>query len=128
MKPNIAVVGMGYWGTNLVRAFANLKVLHSICDTRGAESTAVGEGLEGIHFYTDYSEVLANPEIDAVVLSTPAATHFKMAYRALEAGKDVFVEKPFMHRSFLRKPLLAGVAALAQTRPLFVVLPSDGMP
>src|SRR5688572_25950617 len=94
MRPNIAVVGMGYWGTNLVRAFRNLKVLHSICDNRDATNTAVGTELEGIQFYTDYSEVLANPEIDAVVISTPAATHFKMASRALEADKDVFVEKP----------------------------------
>ena len=40
MKPNIAVVGMGCWGTNLVRAFRNLKALHSICDTRDAAGTA----------------------------------------------------------------------------------------
>jgi UDP-2-acetamido-3-amino-2,3-dideoxy-glucuronate N-acetyltransferase len=81
---NVAVVGNGYWGRNLVRNFAHLGALRMVCDGNPLVEANV----------RDYSEVLADLGIDAVVLATPAALHFEMAKRALEAGKDVFVEKP----------------------------------
>jgi len=94
MKRNVTVVGAGYWGANLIRTFHDLGFLHSVCDTRDSARSALREKFPELQCYADYSQVLSNPEIDAVVLSTPAVTHFRMACRALEAGKDVFVEKP----------------------------------
>src|SRR5262245_22887006 len=94
MRKNITVVGAGSWGMNLVRTFHDINVLHSVCDIREAAHASLREKLNGIPFCTDFAKVLENPDIDAVVISTPASTHFEMAYRALEAGKDVFVEKP----------------------------------
>src|ERR1019366_1696061 len=52
------------------------------------------ESLLGIRFQSDYAELLADPSVDAVALATPAVTHYEMAKAALEAGKDVLVEKP----------------------------------
>lgn len=91
---NIAVAGCGYWGRNLVRNFNDLGALHTICD-------ASPDTLKELHsFYpqadteSDYSRVLKNEEIKGVVVSTPAALHYRMAKEAILAGKDVFVEKP----------------------------------
>ncbi len=94
----VAVVGMGYWGKNLVRNFHELGALHLICDRAGERQLAVQKQYPGVTFCTDYSVVLADPAVQAVVLSTPAITHFDMARQALEAGKDVFVEKPLALR------------------------------
>ena len=94
MKRNVAVVGAGYWGANLIRTFHGLEVLHSVCDTRDSARAEVLKKFPGTQCYADYSQVLSDSEIDAVVLSTPAVTHFRMACRALEAGKDVYSEKP----------------------------------
>jgi UDP-2-acetamido-3-amino-2,3-dideoxy-glucuronate N-acetyltransferase len=93
-NPGVAVVGAGAWGRNLVRHFHELGALSAICDL----SEAVARASEGDHpltwFTRSYPEVLAAPGIGAVALATPAVTHFEMAKAALEAGKDVFVEKP----------------------------------
>ncbi|NQU43951.1 Gfo/Idh/MocA family oxidoreductase [bacterium] len=85
---------MGYWGKNLVRNFHALGALRAICDEDLTREAAVREQYPGVGFTTDYEEVLHDPEIQAVVLATPAALHHAMARAALEAGKDVFVEKP----------------------------------
>jgi UDP-2-acetamido-3-amino-2,3-dideoxy-glucuronate N-acetyltransferase len=90
----IAVVGNGYWGRNLVRNFHELDALKLVCDGKEEVERAVHEKYPAISFTRDYSEVLASSDVDAVVLATPAATHFEMARRALLAGKDVLVEKP----------------------------------
>lgn len=88
-----AVVGCGYWGKNLVRNFAALSDLRVCCDA----SDAVRERMAaqyGVRVTVSYDEVLGDPEVDAVVLATPAPAHADMAIAALEAGKHVFVEKP----------------------------------
>ena len=94
MQQNIAVVGNGYWGKNLVRNFFDLGVLHTVCDQNPAAEADVRTQYPHTTFRREFSEVLADDEIKAVVLATPAALHFEMAKRALLAGKDVFVEKP----------------------------------
>ncbi|MBC8278112.1 MAG: Gfo/Idh/MocA family oxidoreductase [FCB group bacterium] len=91
---NIAVAGMGYWGKNLVRNFHQLGVLHSVCDSNPAVEGLLKEQYSGVKFTGDYSALLNDPDINAIVLATPAVTHFKQAKEALEAGKDVYVEKP----------------------------------
>src|SRR5450755_4084281 len=90
----IAVVGNGYWGRNLVRNFFDLGVLEVVCDGKPEVEAAIRQTYPSVNFTRDYSDVLNRDSVDAVVLSTPAATHYEMARRALLAGKDVFVEKP----------------------------------
>ncbi len=89
----VAVVGGGFWGKNLVRNFHGLSSLAVVCDTDVARLDAFREefGVEGT---TVFADVLADPKIDAVALATPAEHHAAMVRQALEAGKDVFVEKP----------------------------------
>jgi UDP-2-acetamido-3-amino-2,3-dideoxy-glucuronate N-acetyltransferase len=91
---NIAVVGCGYWGKNLVRNFAELGALHTICDSSSEVLSKIGSLYPEVHRETDLEKVLANKEIQGVVISSPAVFHYPMAKQALLAGKDVFVEKP----------------------------------
>lgn len=97
-NPGVAVVGMGYWGKNLVRVFHELGALQVVCDQVPARGAEVRQKYPGAAFVENYESVLANPGVRSVVLATPAATHYEMAHRALEAGKDVFVEKPLALR------------------------------
>lgn len=90
----IAVVGMGYWGKNLVRNFAELGALSMVCDADSARGLTVAEAHPDVSFSTEFSDVLGSAAVQGVVIATPAATHFAMAREALEAGKDVYVEKP----------------------------------
>jgi len=91
---NIAVIGCGYWGKNLVRNFAELGALHTICDT----SLQVLSRFEALYpdanRQTSFESVLTNDEIKGVVISAPASLNYSIAKQALLAGKDVFVEKP----------------------------------
>jgi UDP-2-acetamido-3-amino-2,3-dideoxy-glucuronate N-acetyltransferase len=90
----VAVVGAGYWGKNLVRNFANLDALGMVCDIN-PEARANAAQINGeVRIYSLYSEVMTDPEITAIAIATPAATHYSLAKEALAAGKDVFVEKP----------------------------------
>jgi UDP-2-acetamido-3-amino-2,3-dideoxy-glucuronate N-acetyltransferase len=91
---NVAVVGVGYWGRNLVRNFFDLGALSLLCDAAGAVESDCRRQYDGVRFCRDFNEVLSDPSIDAVALATPAVTHYEMAKAALKAGKDVFVEKP----------------------------------
>ena len=94
MGKNIAVIGCGYWGKNLVRNFAELGALHTICD---ADPDVLGQlalPYPDISTEAEYRQVLNNPEIKGVVIATPALLHYSMSKQALLAGKDVFVEKP----------------------------------
>jgi UDP-2-acetamido-3-amino-2,3-dideoxy-glucuronate N-acetyltransferase len=90
----VAVVGVGYWGKNLVRNFYELGVLAAMCDGEVAVETAYTSQYKGVTFYREYHAVLCDLSITAVALATPAVTHYEMAKLALEAGKDVLVEKP----------------------------------
>ena len=94
MKTNVAVVGVGYWGKNLARNFFNLGALGALCDAAPSGEELAREKFSGVKFYGDYASVIADPSIKAVALATPAITHYEMAKTALDAGKDVFVEKP----------------------------------
>jgi len=94
MDPKVAVVGAGYWGKNLIRNFYELGHLVAICDSNELTRKTYEEQYPGVQFRVNYAEILDSQEIDAVVLATPAVTHFDMAKAAFEAGKHVFVEKP----------------------------------
>jgi len=92
MKKNIAVVGCGHWGKNLIRNFYELGVLASICDpnTKIVEQYSEQYGIQNNSFF----EIINNPNIKGVVLAVPAKHHASMAIDAIKQGKNVFVEKP----------------------------------
>ncbi|KPK65871.1 MAG: oxidoreductase [Planctomycetes bacterium SM23_32] len=90
----VAVVGIGHWGRNLVRNFHALGALKAVCDADARRESSVREDYPGVEFRADYPALLADDGVEAVVVATPAATHFEVAEAALEADKDVFVEKP----------------------------------
>lgn len=92
MQKNIAVVGCGHWGKNLVRNFAELGALAAVCDPNEELAQAFAEryGIGNLSF----SDVLSNPAIEGVVLAVPAALHGAMALEVMAAGKHVYVEKP----------------------------------
>ena len=93
-KVNVAVVGIGYWGKNLVRNFHELGALAVLCDAERSVEDGCRNRYEGVTFCREFSAVLSDPSITAVALATPAITHYEMVKAALEAEKDVFVEKP----------------------------------
>jgi len=91
---NIAVIGAGYWGKNLIRVFNQLGVLKVICDLDKKVLAERKKEYPGLKTATDFSEILKDKEIKGIVISTPAATHFNLTKQALLVGKDVLVEKP----------------------------------
>jgi UDP-2-acetamido-3-amino-2,3-dideoxy-glucuronate N-acetyltransferase len=94
LKKNIAVIGCGYWGKNLVRNFAELGALNSICDADAQCLLPFKKSYPKIYITTEYNEILNNPDIQGIVVSTPAATHYEVTKQALRRNKDVMVEKP----------------------------------
>jgi predicted dehydrogenase len=92
----IAIVGLGYWGPNLVRNF--LKVLKKedivLCDSNKDQISRVCSQYNINNFQYDYREILNDGDIDSVVICTPAETHFKLAHEALMSNKNVLLEKP----------------------------------
>src|SRR5437667_208045 len=93
-KVNLAVVGVGYWGKNLVRNFYELDALGVICDADKSVEERCRSAYANVRSCRDFSAMLSYSSVVAVALATPATTHYEMAKAALEAGKDVFVEKP----------------------------------
>jgi predicted dehydrogenase len=92
----VAVVGAGYWGPNLVRnasATAAMR-LRWLCDLDENRAKAVLGPYSSVPTTTSYDQVLDDPDVQAVAIATPAATHFPLALAALNAGKHVLVEKP----------------------------------
>src|SRR5690348_13659300 len=90
----IAVIGAGYWGVNLIRVFHRLGALDRVCDSHSARLQQLAAKYPGVVLESSFEAILNNPGVDAVVIATPAETHYEIAKQALEAGKDVFVEKP----------------------------------
>lgn len=89
---NIALIGCGYWGRNLARVLAEKSVLAGIADP-SPEARALATQY-GVEHWPDSKVLLARADIAAVMIATPAETHYRFACDALWADKDVFVEKP----------------------------------
>ena len=94
MTKKIAIIGTGQWGKNLVRNFSELGVLEAICDVNLTIAQSLKDQYNISRVLTDCREIFSSSEFDAVVIATPAATHYEIVKAALLAGKDVFVEKP----------------------------------
>ncbi len=97
-KPNILLVGVGRWGMNHLRVLKQLEVeglckLYGVCDVDEEVLNKVKKKYE-IKCTTDYEAEIKNDEVLAVDIVTPIDTHYEICKKALEAGKDVFVEKP----------------------------------
>jgi predicted dehydrogenase len=91
---SIIVVGAGNWGKNLVSNFAELEALAGVVEPNDALRAAVAEKYSAVALYQDLETALAVESTKAVVIATPAHTHYQLAMMAMQAGKDVFVEKP----------------------------------
>ena len=93
---NVAVVGLGYWGPNLVRALHDVEEARVtwICDLDSDHLEKIGRRYPAVGRTMDFDDVLSDESVDAVAIATPVSTHFPLAKRALEAGKNIFVEKP----------------------------------
>lgn len=90
---NVIVVGSGHWGKNLVRNFYELDSLAGVVEVSPPLQQRFQEQYSDVPLLTSYDEALES-DVSAIVLATPAPTHYALAMAALTAGKDVFVEKP----------------------------------
>lgn len=100
-QSKLAIVGVGNWGKNLLRNFCSLLGEERViaCDTDPKRLHELRTHYPKIHTISDFSELLENSLVDALVIATPVVTHYDLARQALLAGKHVFVEKPIALRS-----------------------------
>jgi predicted dehydrogenase len=93
---NVAVIGCGYWGPNLIRNFASTPGcrLVAVCDLHPERLEKIKEMYPQVELTSDYDALLKRTDIHAVAIATPVSTHFPLSKKALEAGKHVIVEKP----------------------------------
>jgi predicted dehydrogenase len=93
---NLAVVGYGYWGPNIVRNVMERPELSlwGLCEMNAERTEKFSARYPGVHTTASFDEVLADPAVDAVSIATPPRTHYALVKQALEAGKHVLVEKP----------------------------------
>jgi predicted dehydrogenase len=93
---SLGVAGLGYWGPNLARNFANIPgcELAWLCDGNDAALQRVGAAIPSARRTQSLDDLLDDPSLDAIVLATPVPTHAELAERVLRAGKHCFVEKP----------------------------------
>ena len=128
---NIAIVGSGYWGKNLVRNYHALGALKLICDNNETVLAGFRRQYPGVDTCMALSDVLLRDDIAGVAIATPAETHYHMAREALWAGKHVYVEKPLVLEEAQGEELIAlskekglvlMVGHLLQYHPVFVRL------
>ncbi|TEU14775.1 MAG: Gfo/Idh/MocA family oxidoreductase [Anaerolineales bacterium] len=107
-QSGIAIIGCGYWGINYVRVFNELSQTQVVaaCDQNPERLQEVGRRFPGVALTTDVAEVLSRDDIDAVVVATPATTHYEVAHACLTAGKHVLVEKPITIKAANAKDLV----------------------
>jgi predicted dehydrogenase len=110
----VAVAGLGHWGKNLVRNFDDIAELRALCDVAPETREEFAHRYPNAHVTDDFGELLAAPDVDAVVIATPVPSHYSLAKQALEAGKHVFVEKP----PAMRESEMLELVALADERAL----------
>lgn len=109
MALKMGQAGYGYWGRNLLRVFSGAKggEFVAACDSSPEARNALAADFPGIEVHESYGALLARPDLDAVILATPADQHHDQVRRALEAGKHVFVEKPMSRTVAEAKELIA---------------------
>jgi predicted dehydrogenase len=107
-----AIVGLGYWGPNLVRNFSAEPACELAwgCDMSEDRLAWLRAHYPAVKPTADFDDVIGDPSVELVLVATPTGTHVALATKALEAGKHVFVEKPLAPTS----AEAAGLVALAQ--------------
>jgi predicted dehydrogenase len=113
----IGVVGLGYWGPNLARNFAELGALTALCDLDDELRASYAARYPRARVTGSFDELLADPDVQAVVIATPVPTHYALAKQALEAGKHVLVEKP----PAMRAAEIDELVAIAEARDLVLM-------
>jgi predicted dehydrogenase len=115
----VAVVGLGYWGPNLVRNLVELSEadLAYVCDLDQARLDRIGLRYPAVSRTQSLDDILADPTVEAVAVATPIGTHYGLARACLEAGKHVLVEKPLAPSSREAHELIA----IAAERDLVVM-------
>lgn len=93
-SPRVALLGYGHWGKNLARNFYALGALRVICDPDPARLEEARSHYPDVKLTVQPEEAITCEDIEAVAIATPASTHYELALQAIQAGKDVFVEKP----------------------------------
>jgi len=109
----VGVIGYGYWGPNLVRNFMaapGSEVMY-VCDFRPERLASLRKIYPGIKTCSDPSELINDPQVDAVIIATPVTSHFELALAAMQAGKHVLVEKPLASKSEHARRLVDEAAA-----------------
>lgn len=94
MNPFIGLVGVGYWGQNIFKDLQKLNLLAGVCELNSSVIDKIKEEHKNLFATTSWKSFLNNKKISAVMIALPAEMHYKFAKEALEANKDVFVEKP----------------------------------
>ena len=96
MAARVGIVGLGYWGPNLARNLSSLEncELAWCCDASEASRAKWQGTYPEARFTAEFDDLLSDPDLDAVAITSPGPTHADLAARALEAGKHCFVEKP----------------------------------
>jgi predicted dehydrogenase len=104
----IGVIGHGYWGPNLVRNFmaTSGSVVTAVCDSREERLVQLRKLYPTLTLYSNASELIADKNVDAVVIATPVSSHFDLTMSSLKAGKHVLVEKPIATDSEQAKQLI----------------------
>ena len=108
----VGMVGLGYWGPNVARNFDSLAdcELTWCCDADEAQREKWGKVHRETHFTPDINDLLNDPELDAIVVTTPVPTHAEMVETVISAGKHCFVEKP-LAQNIVDAERVAGLAA-----------------
>ena len=93
---NVAVVGCGYWGPNLIRNFSSLSDcrVKSVCDTNNDRLRHIQGLNSGIEVTSNLDDLLTDESIDAIAIAVPTCLHFEIGKKCLQAGKHVLIEKP----------------------------------
>jgi predicted dehydrogenase len=110
MRPvRVAVVGLGYWGPNLVRNLHEVEEadVTTVCDLREDRLQVIGKRYPAVRLTDSFEHVIGDPDVDAIAIATPVSSHYPLARAALAAGKHVFVEKPLASSSREATELLA---------------------
>jgi predicted dehydrogenase len=112
-----AVVGLGYWGPNLVRVLHEVPEAEPVaaCDLDEGRLERIGRRYPALRLTRDYDELLDDASIEAVLIATSVTSHYRLALRALEAGKHVFVEKPLAASSREAEQLIETACELGLT-------------
>lgn len=93
-QPNIAAIGAGAWGKNIVRTLHGMGALAAVAESMEVRQQELAAQYPGVRMVGNYGELFTDSSIQAVTIATPAPSHHRVAKDCMLAGKDVFVEKP----------------------------------